>query len=70
MSRLLWRCRNVDCPVRGGAVLGKIVQGEGLVLEPSAILQAVYLDTRRAVIVCPACGQWREFRGGWLRGPS
>ena len=43
------------------------MQSEGLVLEPSAILQAVYLDTRRAVIVCPMCGQWREFRGAWLR---
>jgi hypothetical protein len=51
-------------------VLGKIVQGEGLVLEPAAILHAVYLDTRRAVIVCPACGQWREFRGAWIRGPT
>jgi hypothetical protein len=51
-------------------VLGKIMQGEGLVMEPSAILQAVYLDTRRAVIVCPACGQWREFRGVWIRAPS
>ena len=51
MSRSIWQCRNVDCPVRGGAVLGKIMQGEGLVLEPSAILHVVYLDTRRAVIV-------------------
>jgi hypothetical protein len=60
-----WSLRIVDC-----RLLGKIAQGKGLVLEPPVILQAVSLDTRRAIIVCLACGQWREFRGSWLRGAS
>jgi hypothetical protein len=35
----------------------------GLVLDPAVQGFAVYLDTRKAVITCPACGIVREFRG-------
>jgi hypothetical protein len=63
MSRSLWRCRHPQCPVRGGAVLGRVTADGGLVLDPSVQVFAVYLDTRKAVIACPACGTWREFRG-------
>jgi hypothetical protein len=70
MSTRLWKCRNPHCLVTHGAVLGHIKSDGGLVLEAEVLLHAVYLDTRRAVIVCPACGQHREFRGGWIRAPT
>jgi hypothetical protein len=35
----------------------------GLVLDPASVMFRVYLDTRRAVVVCPSCGASREFRG-------
>lgn len=71
MSRALWRCRNPDCPNRGGAVLGRVTADDGLVLDPAVQRFAVYLDTRRVEIICPDCGSRREFRGtcvlGWSR---
>ncbi len=68
MSRSLWRCRNPNCPTRGGAVLGRVTAGEGLVLDPAVRGFALYLDTRKAVIVCPRCGSKREFQGSSVRG--
>jgi hypothetical protein len=35
----------------------------GLVLDQAVRTFAVYLDTRKAVIACPACGTYRDFRG-------
>jgi hypothetical protein len=35
----------------------------GLVLDPAVRAFAVYLDTGRIEITCPACGTKREFRG-------
>lgn len=67
MSRSLWRCRNPDCPTRGGAVLGRVTSDGGLVLDPGVRAFAVYLDTRRIEVLCPACGTRREFRGRSLR---
>jgi hypothetical protein len=67
MSRSLWRCRNPMCPVRGGAVLGRVTLDAGLVLDPAVRAFVVYLDTRRAAVVCPACGASREFRGTSVR---
>lgn len=67
MSRALWRCRNPDCPTRGGAVLGRVMADGGLVLDPAVMSFAVYLDTRRVEIICPRCGRRREFRGGSVR---
>jgi hypothetical protein len=64
MSTRLWRCRNPHCLITHGAILGRLTVDDGLVLDPESRLHAVFLDTRRAVIVCPACGQHREFRGG------
>jgi ribosomal protein L37AE/L43A len=63
MSRSLWQCRHPACPVRGGAILGRITADQGLVLAPDVKHFAIYLDTRRAEISCPACGSMREFRG-------
>jgi hypothetical protein len=48
-------------------VLGRITSDAGLVLDPVVQAFAVYLDTRRASIVCPACGAAREFRGRVVR---
>jgi hypothetical protein len=67
MSRFLWRCRYPACPVRGGAVLGRVTNDDGLVLDPAVQSFVVYLDTRRAMVACPACGMRREFRGTSLR---
>ncbi len=64
MSRSLWRCRNPDCPVSHGAVLGRLTADGGLVLDPEVTAFRAYLDTRRALVACPACGMMREFRGG------
>ena len=66
MSRLLWRCRNRDCPVPHGAVLGRLTDDGGLVLHPAVETYNIYMDTRRAMIICPRCGQVRDFRGGAL----
>jgi hypothetical protein len=63
MSRSLWRCRNLDCPVAHGAVLGWITKCGGLVLAPPVQTFTAYLDTRRAIVACPECGAVREFRG-------
>ena len=68
MSRRDWRCRNRACPVPHGAVLGRLTEDGGLVLDPAATRFRVYLDTRRAVLGCPACGAEREFRGTALFG--
>ncbi len=68
MSRSLWRCRNPDCSTRGGAVLGRVTANEGLVLDPAVVSFAVYLDTLKAIVTCPACGARREFRGTCVRG--
>jgi len=67
MSRHRWFCRNPHCLVHHGALLGHLKADGGLVLEPEVMLATVYLDTRRAVVICPACGQHREFRGTWVR---
>ena len=64
VSRSLWRCRNRACPVPHGAVLGRLTADGGLVLDPGVAGFRAYFDTRRAVVVCPACGATREFRGG------
>ena len=63
MSRSLWRCRNPKCPVPHGAVLGRLTSQGGLVLDAVVETYNIYLDTRRALVVCPACGARREFRG-------
>ncbi len=63
VSRLLWRCRNRGCADPHGAVLGRLTADSGLVLDPAVGSFRVYLDTRRAVVICPACGAVREFRG-------
>ena len=49
-----------------GAMLGRVTADGGLVLDPTVERYAVYMDTGRAVITCPRCGQAREFRGGAL----
>lgn len=64
MSRRLWRCHNRNCPIPHGAVLGRLTVDDGLVLNPSVVMFRAYLDTRRAAVMCPACGAAREFRGG------
>ena len=63
MSRSLWRCRNRTCPIPYGTVLGRLTAAGGLVLDAAVETYNIYLDTRRAVITCPRCGQAREFRG-------
>ncbi len=64
MSRSLWRCRHPACSAPHGAVLGRLTADSGLVLDPRVAELQAYLDTRRAVVTCPACGEKREFRGG------
>jgi hypothetical protein len=63
MSRSLWRCRNPLCPAPHGAVLGRVTADGGLALCSTVESFRCYLDTRRVVLVCPACGAEREFRG-------
>lgn len=63
MSRSLWRCRNPQCSVPHGAVLGRITSDGGLVLERSTTQFCCYLDTRRVTVTCPECSAAREFRG-------
>ena len=71
MSRREWRCRNPDCPVPHGAVLGRLTSDGGLVLDPAIRAFRCFLDTRRAAVACPHCEAEREFRGTALvRGTS
>src|SRR5687767_15952336 len=63
MSPRYLRCRNLGCPVPHGTVLGRLTADGGLVLDPAAKSFRVFLDTRRAVVACPACGIERECRG-------
>ncbi|CAA9556264.1 MAG: hypothetical protein AVDCRST_MAG70-1310 [uncultured Thermomicrobiales bacterium] len=63
MSRRLWRCRNPECPQRGGAVLGRLTADDGLVLDPAVRGFRAFFDTRRAVVICPSCEAAREYRG-------
>ena len=60
MSRRLWRCRNPSCPVPHGAVLGRVTAEGGLVLDARVRVFQIYIDTRRAMIRCPACATVRE----------
>ena len=69
MSRHDWRSRNPGCATPHGAALGRVTAGGGLVLDPGVGRFAVYLDTRRATVWCPACGTAREFRGRAVLGP-
>ncbi len=69
MSRREWRCCNRACAVRGGAILGRLTADGGLVLDPAVVSFKCFLDTRRAVAVCPVCGEEREFRGGAVFSP-
>lgn len=66
MSRSLWRCRNPQCPVPHGAVLGRVTMEGGLVLAPSVAIYSVYLDAGKVVITCPGCGVVRVFRGSFV----
>ena len=66
MSRSLWRCRNRACAEPHGFILGRLTADGGLVLHPDVETYSIYMDTRRAMIICPRCGQAREFRGGAL----
>ena len=63
MSRREWRCRNPACPVRGGAVLGRLTADGGLVLDPAVRVFRVYRDTGKALVGCPVCGASPHFRG-------
>jgi hypothetical protein len=63
VSRSLWRCRDPGCLVPHGAILGRVTADGGLVLDPGVRGFRCYMDTRRAVVECPACGTEREFRG-------
>lgn len=63
MSRSLWRCRNPQCPVPHGAVLGRVTATGGLALVPTVRIVHCYFDTRKAMVTCPVCGTVREFRG-------
>jgi hypothetical protein len=69
MSRSLWRCRNPQCPVPHGMVLGRVTTTGGLSLVPAVGTLRCFLDTRKAMVTCPQCGAVREFRGNavWLR---
>lgn len=69
MSRSLWRCRNQACPVPHGAVLGRVTADGGLVMDPMVAVFHCYLDAARAVVVCPACGHGRTFRGSGIHSP-
>jgi hypothetical protein len=63
VSRSLWRCRNRACSEPHGAVLGHVTADRGLVLDQSVDMYNIYMDTRRAVVICPGCGARREFQG-------
>ena len=68
MSRHDWRCRNPGCTTPHGAVLGRVTTEGGLVPNAGVGRFAVYLDSRRATVWCPACGAAREFRGNAVTG--
>lgn len=70
MSRSLWRCRNWECSVPHGAVLGRVTAEGGLVLDPAVREFRCFLDTRRVMVTCPSCRLEREFRGVTLVGSS
>jgi hypothetical protein len=70
MSRSLLRCRNRARPIPHGAVLGRITEDGGLVLDPAVARFVVYLDTRRASLDCPICGTSRAFSGAVLRSAN
>ena len=63
MSRRLWRCRNRACPVQHGAVLGRLTEDGGLLLESTVTQIRCYFDIPRGVITCPACSVKRTFIG-------
>jgi hypothetical protein len=63
MSRSVWRCRNPACSEPHGAVLGRVTTEGGLVLDPAVTGFQAYLDSRKVLLTCPACGARREFRG-------
>jgi hypothetical protein len=63
MSRSLWRCRNRECPVPHGAVLGRVTREGGLVLAAEVVAFKAYLDSKRIVVRCPHCGVAKEVRG-------
>ncbi len=69
LSRSLWRCRNRACPDPHVAALGRLTNDGGLVLDPAVTSFRAYLDTRRTVVCCPACGAEREFRGSAVFSP-
>jgi hypothetical protein len=46
-----------------GAVLGRVTADGGLALDPAVSTFAVYLDTGRIRVSCPACGTDRSFAG-------
>jgi hypothetical protein len=67
MSRSLWRCRNPQCPVPHGAVLGRVTPEGGLVLDPAIRQFQCFLDTRKSLVTCPTCKSVRVFRGTAVR---
>src|SRR5215207_10356406 len=66
MSRSSWRCRNRECPVPHGAVLGWVTADGGLALQFEAATFVAHLDTNRVSVTCHACGDVREFRSSSL----
>jgi hypothetical protein len=68
VSRREWRCRNPHCPVPHGAVLGRVVSDEdSVVLPPGVAIAAVFFDTGRVEVTCPARGAVRNSRGRSVR---
>jgi hypothetical protein len=69
MSRSLWRCRNPQCAVPHGAVLGRVTADGGLALDPCIRVLGCFLDSQKALVTCPVCGVVREFRGSavWMQ---
>ena len=63
MGRSKWRCRNPECEIRFGAVLGNVTDLGGLELAREVLTFSIYFDTRRVAVRCPACGVTRDFRG-------
>lgn len=68
MSRRLWRCQSPGCPVAHGKVLGRLTEEGGLVLDPAVVAFRAFFDTKKVVVVCPACGSSRDFRGRSVTG--
>lgn len=63
MSRRLWRCRNRDCPVPHGAVLGRLTVEGILIVDESIQAARCYLERGQALIKCPACGHLKTYFG-------